>query len=364
MVAPLQSFVTITGAAAGAKGSVQLTLVVGDTLTGRIQDMRQDGQGTIRLSNGSTMNFQGNTALQAGEQVRLQVMSLEPQPTLRMVSSESAQAAKLAFDGQQSLARAPELFTKLLEGAGLLKGEGGGLLVGGAKGGLALANGQTLAQLLQSNLSNLSVQGLLKGDGTALARLLESGSKQELVEAIRNMRQAADGVRSAEGRSEGEVASLRHALGRMGDLLAMQDLLPRTPQMDPNSAILGYRIFWLNEGGLGEAIIRRERARGGGEAEDLTSVLLSLNMTELGMVQANVQSREGYIGINLRAEQELALTALRQELATLRQSMNAAGLPLQALELAKLSGAQIRAERAAALGLDGGGHNTGFQAQG
>ncbi|MEG3640142.1 flagellar hook-length control protein FliK [Magnetococcus sp. PR-3] len=363
MVAPVQSFVTITGPASGSTGSAQLSLAVGDTLSGRIQTMNQNGQGTIRLSNGSTMNFQGNPNVQAGERVAMQVIKLEPQPTFKMVNSESAQAGKLAFEGQQSLARGPELFAKLLEGAGLLKGGKAAFLVGGSKGGLTLANGQTLAQTLQSNLTNVSLQSLVKGDPATLARLLEGGSKQELTEAIRNLRQAADGIRGADVRMDGEAASVRNALGRVGDMLAMQDLLPRTPQMDPNSAILGYRIFWLDEGGLGEAIIRREKAKQGGEEEDTTSVLLSLNMTELGMVQANIQSREGYVGVNLRAEDEAALAALRREVRTLRQSMNEAGLPLQALELAKLSAAQISAERAHALGLDQSG-NTGFQAEG
>nr|CRH06997.1 conserved protein of unknown function [Candidatus Magnetococcus massalia] len=362
----IQGFLTLTGQSSEA--SFQRTLHLGQQVTGRVMTINRDGNGTMRMPGGEQVNFRGAPNMQPGERVNLEVVRLQPEPTFRLVTSDSMQAAKLATDSQQSLSRAPDLFAKLLESSGLQKGNSTlarntALLINAQTAGgrgVSLSDGRTMGQLLQQNLPNLELSSMMKGDAASLVKLLEGGSQKSLQEAILNLRQGAEMIRG-EGRSEGDVTALRSAVMRTGDLLAMQDLLPRLPQLDPNNVLLGYRVFWLSEGGLGEAMVRREKERReGGEEEESTSMLLSLNMTQLGRVQARVVYRQGYLSVDLRAENSEALEALRQDVASLREGMHNQELPLKALELAMISHAELQAERARylALGEDGVGFKT------
>lgn len=146
---------------------------------------------------------------------------------------------------------------------------------------------------------------------------------------------------------------------RLADLVAMQRVLPRTALPDV-AYLLGYRLFWLSEEGLGEANWRREpgRRRDGEGEEGATSVMLNLNLTGLGTVQARLFLREGALSVGIAAREEGALTALRSGIGDLRTRLITAGLPLRDLDLFRLSGEQMRDQRQDALGLA-----TGFAAQ-
>ncbi|OSM02072.1 hypothetical protein MAIT1_02157 [Magnetofaba australis IT-1] len=335
---------------------------MGQVLGARVQSVNADGSGVMRMADGATLAFTGGAGLRPGEQVRMEVMRLQPEMALKLINSESGSAAKLAQNLEQSLARAPDLFKSLLQAAeaetqsAAVRARGGSASRA-AGGRFATLQGQSLASVLKNNLPNLSLNALIKGDAAALAKLFESGNRLQVAESVRALQQAAAQLRG-DGVSDVDVAATRASLNRMGDLLAMQELLPRTAQADAQTALLGYRIFWLDEGGLGEAMVWRERERKRQQAQEggeVTSVLLSLNMLNLGAVQARAALADGWLSVNLRAEEEAALAALRSDVSSLRQGMIDAGLPLQSLDLGRLSWGELQGAREQALGTGAAG---------
>ncbi|MBF0213125.1 MAG: flagellar hook-length control protein FliK [Magnetococcales bacterium] len=366
-----------TGEAQAASSSLYTApsppeLLEGRLLVGRISQVGSDGQGVIRFPNGSGFTFSGGHSLKVGEQVTLEVARLVPEIAVRLVASESGGAAALAQNAEQSLVRAPDVMGRLMFLAGLSRSGAAAATAGGRMPttGVMMAGRESLAAVMQRALPNLSGEALMRGDLSGLTRLLEGGSRQEVVDAVRLVRQAAELLRPAgEGAGSGatvaaqeesaEVAGGRHALQRLGDLLAMQQILPQAvPSPEDGVALLGYRLFWLNEGGLGEAVWRKEREkrkRGGRPGEEsVLSVLLSLNMTRLGMVQARLVLGEGMLAVGIAAGEEESLSSLRGEIGTLRQNLLAAGLPLRALDLTMLGEGGMKAERANFLGMGGG----------
>ncbi|MBF0628291.1 MAG: flagellar hook-length control protein FliK [Magnetococcales bacterium] len=341
-------------------------LIEGRLLVGRITQLGADGQGVIRFPNGSGLSFSGGQTLRVGEQVTLEVTRLAPEITVRLVASESGGAAALAQNAEQSLTRAPDLMGRLMFLSGLSRGASA--QAGAGRAPVLFAGKESLATVMQKALPNLSGEELFKGDLSGLTRLLEGGSRQEVVEAVRMVRQAAESLRQegggavtrgSAGAEGSEVAGARHALQRLGDLLTMQQLLPQAvPSPEDGAALLGYRLFWLNEGGLGEVVWRKEqeKRRTGGRKgdESVLSVLLSLNMTRLGMVQARLVLGEGMLAVGISAGEEESLSALRGEIGTLRHNLIAAGLPLRALDLTMLGEGGMKAERASFLGMGGG----------
>lgn len=340
----------------------------GRLLVGRVTQMGADGQGVIRFPNGSGLSFSGGHTLQVGEQVTLEVTRLSPEITVRLVASESGGAAALAQNAEQSITRAPELLNRLMVLSGGSRGAATGVTHGRAS--LLLAGREPLSAVLQKALPNLSGEALFQGDISGLTRLLEGGSRQEVVDAVRLVRQAAEILRQEGGRggtptvvaadpeAVSELSGARHAMHRLGDLLALQQILPQVvPSPEEGVALLGYRLFWMNEGGLGEVVWRKEREkrRKGGRPgeESVLSVLISLNMTRLGVVQARLVLGEGMLAVGLATGEEEALATLREGIATLRQNLLAAGLPLRALDLNMLGAGGMKAERARFLGLGG-----------
>ncbi|MBF0309692.1 MAG: flagellar hook-length control protein FliK [Magnetococcales bacterium] len=372
----------------------ELTLTVGDFLDGRVSRMQADGKGTLQLPNGNTFSFSGGAGLQAGEQVRLQVVRLQPEVGLRIVNSESRVAQAVGQSVEQGLAQAPELLARLSLLAGLSgkSGEGSVLLPGQAnkaplllnlanllgggplpEGALVTDKGESLATVLRQNLPHLSVSGLLKGDVTELVKLLDGGSREDVSRAVRSLRQAAqslqwvqevaDGNReSAEsvrnlGEGGRQLEVVRGALQRLADLVATQEVLPRATQAGPEGTmLLGYRVFWVGEEGLGESIWRQESGRKGesGQEEKVTSVLLSLNMTRLGMIQARLSLGQNRLLVALGAEEESSLSALRGRIGELRNTIQQAGLPLSALDVSMLDRTALQAQRRDFLGLGAG----------
>lgn len=363
-------------------------LSVGKVITGRVGQMGANGTGVLRFPDGSGFKFSGAPTLKSGEPVQLQVMRMQPNISFQLLASSSGVASTLAESAEQSLVRAPDIFSNLLNWSGLTTGSkpasSGGILPGTSDNNalfLALKSstnagtmvtgkeGKTLAQVLQNSLPNVSAQSLLKGEISGLVRLLEGGSRQDISEAIRQLRQAATGLRFAENPSNPqkitsktqensnatELNAARNTLNRLSDLLAMQEILPKAPLSTEGNLLLGYRLFWLTEGGLGEAIWQREKAKQGGKSSDeedaVTSVLLSLNMTGLGSVQARLSYGEGQLMVGIAAEDEEALAALRGRIGDLRRGLIQKELPLRSLELSRLLAGEMKTERMQALGL-------------
>ncbi len=334
-------------------------LTTGKILLGRIAQVDPNGQGVIRFPNGSGFAFAGGTTLRVGEQVSLEVTRLAPEITLRLIASESGTAANLAQSVEQSLMRAPDLLNKLMDLAGL-NSRGSGRV--GTWPATLVAGKENLSSLLQKSLPNISSQALVKGDFASLVRLLETGNRQEIQEAVRTIRQAAATLQLANpviGQDESaELSGARNALQRVGDLLALQHVLPQVATTQPDgSALLGYRLFWLTEGGLGESIWRKEQQnnrQGSNDEESVTSVLLSLNMTQLGMVQARLAYKTNMLQIGIAAREEASLTTLRTHIRELRQKLVAANLPLHSLDLIKMSEGEMKTERLRNLGIGSG----------
>ncbi|MBF0368375.1 MAG: flagellar hook-length control protein FliK [Magnetococcales bacterium] len=341
----------------------------GESFTARVSRLDNHGQGLMRLPDGHLFSFSGAKGLSEGEQVRLEVVRTAPELTFRLAGTQSQAASQLAESAEQSLVRAPDVFARLIAQAGLAKGgmSGEALLFSLKNAGqpfLVTDKGETLAGLLQKNLPNISGDALLRGNGASLAKLLEGGSRQDVADAIRNLQLAAGTLRLGGEESAGmagkesaaaELAATRGALQRLGDLLAMQEILPRTPAAD-GQAFPGYRLFWLTEGGLGEAIWRQSGGKKGGRGEaDNNSILVSLNMTHLGSVQARLELGERQLMVSIAAEDEQALSALRGQVGQLRTGIQEIGLPLKALELSRLTRAGMREARQQLLGLAGSG---------
>ncbi|MBF0178813.1 MAG: flagellar hook-length control protein FliK [Magnetococcales bacterium] len=312
-------------------------LTEGRVLEGRISQTSPDGQGVVRFPNGSGFTFTGGQALRVGDQVTLEVMRLVPEVTLRLLSSDSAAAASLARSASRGLMRAPDLLQSLLRSSPLL------------------------AEVAREALPDLSFKGLMKGDMTRLARLLENHDPREVARSVARLRQAAADLEATPARAgqadAAESGSARSGLRMLGDALAMQHLLPQVATPEDGSVLLGYRLFWMHEGGVGEAIWREEKEKERGRKsakERLHSVLLSLHMTRLGMVQARLAYGEGLLRVAIAARDEAALTELRAGIGDLRRAMIAAEVPLHSLDLAKLPETEMRAERARALGLGSG----------
>lgn len=347
-------------------------LAVGDVLTGRVTQINAAGQGVVRFPDGSGFNFTHGPALRLGEPVQVELLRLSPEMAFRLLGSSSLVASQLAVSAEQSLVRTPEMFANLLHWSGLATGHqdgrGEALATNSSNTFGTTTLGKSLAQLLQRILPNLSVQGLLDGEVTELVRLLESGSRQDIRSAIQQLRQGAIELllagEQALGQSGGtsntaDLNMVRNTLHRLGDLLAMQEILPRTPFSAEGNQLLGYRLFWLVEGGMGEAIWYRERKRQEQEAkppqseaeQGITTLLLSLNMTNLGAVQSRISYGEGVCAIHIAAEEEEALGALRGQISALRTALLEAELPLRTLDLTRLVPGELKEKRMQALGL-------------
>ncbi len=344
-------------------GSGNLQLAPGTVVAGRITQVSGQGEGVLRLADGRGFSFSGGQALKEGEPVRLEVVRLQPQITFRLMGSESGTAQRLAGDMEQSLMRLPDVFSRLMNLSGL--GGAGGLERDGGLNTLFSAlrsssghhplfvtsKGESLAAVLQRVLPNLSLQSLQQGDFSELTRLLQGG--RSLPELLQQLREAANDLRPGRG-GGGEVAAqelgaARQTLGRVGDLLAMQELLPRVNLSPDGDPYLGYRLFWLDERGLGELIWRRHQGgksgRGGEGEEEVTSVLVTLNLTRLGTVQARLSFQKNSLQIALGAEGEEALSALREDVRQLRQALIQAELPVRSLDLSRMSRASLQEER-------------------
>ncbi|MEO5339444.1 MAG: flagellar hook-length control protein FliK [Magnetococcus sp. MYC-9] len=325
-------------------------LVVGDVLTGRVTQMSDEGRGVIRFPDGRGFSFVRAPDLKVGEAVRVELLRTSPDMAFRLLASSSWAAAGLAASAEQSLVRAPDIFANLLRWSG------------SAAGNLAL---------LQKTLPNVSMQALLQGELTGLTQLLEAGSRQDVRSMIQQLRQGSvelllaeqapvdRGQRSVQEETP-DLRAARNTLHRLGDLLAMQEILPRTALSAEGGELMGYRLFWLMEGGLGEAIWYKKRGRRpteeGGDRSDggeggLTTVLLSLNMTALGAIQARLSYGEGICTVHIAAEQEESLSALRRRVDELRRALLAAELPLRSLDLARLMPGELKEQRMRALGL-------------
>ncbi|MBF0108497.1 MAG: flagellar hook-length control protein FliK [Magnetococcales bacterium] len=350
------------------------SLTQGAVVAGRISEINGRGEGVLRLTDGSGFFFSGGQALKAGEQVRLEVVQLQPQVTLRLLGSDSGMAQRMASDMEQSLMRLPDLFARLmhlsgLDATGAVTREGTALSSlfatlrqGGTPHSLfATGKGESLAALMQRVLPNFSFEALGKGDLGELMQLLRGG--KEVSEMVRQLRQAALDLQpvadpvTGRGPGEQELAAARQTLTRLGDLLAMQEILPRTTPGPDGDPFLGYRVFWLDDRGLGELIWRRRRKGGsggeGGEKEE-TSVLVTLNLTRLGAIQAHLSLAENTLRIALKAEEEESLSVLREEIRQLRQALIAAELPLRSLDLSLMTRAMLQEERQAILELGDG----------
>ncbi|MBF0134919.1 MAG: flagellar hook-length control protein FliK [Magnetococcus sp. DMHC-1] len=351
------------------------SLTPGDILEGRISQVKGSGEGIFRFPDGSGLAFTGGQGLTEGEKIRLEVVRLLPELAVRIAGSESRVAANLADNLQQSLVRVPDLFARLMATIAGQEPDKGGTLLSLGKGTPLFLSLQSTSQsgnrsadlvgILRDNLPNLSADALIRGDTTGLARLLEGASREEVTAAVRALREAAGALRlapdpTAAGKSPesgSESASLPNALNRLGDLLSMQNILPRVVPSTAEQMFLGYRVFWLNEGGLGEAIWRREKEKQdqkGKKGRTLHSVFLSLNLTRLGAVQSRVVLGDGLLGISVAAEEDATLVALRSRIAELRAAIQEAGLPLSSLDLSCQSGAVMRSSRLEAIGLGGG----------
>ncbi len=363
-----------------------LDLAVGDLLTGRVTDLQENGQGVFRQPNGGVLVFSGAERLVEGEQVQLRVVRLSPVVTLQIVASDSRAAARLVEMAEQSLTLGPEVFARLLQAAGpdvTATSEAGSpaspqagapdapaadpSIRQAAEGPSAIPRGEeSLAALLRRNLPTLSLESLAQGQFEELTQLLEGRLyASTMPEAVRNLRQAAATWHSAleQGQSASadtsqltgpERLAVSHALHRLGDMLAAQDLLPSGRVTDP-SALLGYRIFWMSEGGLGEVIWRQEHPRGRGqETQDArVSVLFCLSLTRLGLVHVHLVSGTGGLLLRFAAADPGAVAALRREVGKLRAGLLTADVPLQAVEFSHSTPAAMRKARLEALGLAG-----------
>ncbi|MBF0460271.1 MAG: flagellar hook-length control protein FliK [Magnetococcales bacterium] len=324
------------------------TLNVGDLLTGRVTQIDSAGRGVVRFPDGSGFSFVRSPALTLGEPVQVEVLRLSPELAFRLVASSSQTAAQLAVSAEQSLVRAPDIFANLLRWSGL------------AEGNLAL---------LQNSLPTISVQGLLAGELSDLVQLLETGSRQDVRTMIQQLRHGevelllaereGGGPSSAGSDAAQDANAVRNMLHRLGDLLAMQEILPRTTFSLDGNQLLGYRLFWLMEGGMGEAIWYKKRRREEQEADaeqparevTLTTILLSLNMTNLGAIQARLMYADDRCSVRIAAEEEGALTALRRRIGELRIALLAAELPLHGLDLTRLLPGELKEQRMQALGM-------------
>lgn len=223
---------------------------------------------------------------------------------------------------------------------------------------LVTEQGEPLPRVLQRLLPTLSLPGLSRGDGAALQRLLAAHAMREPLELARQVREQAAGLRwelspvaerqlSPEQRHglADELNTARTTLHRLSDLLVSQEVLPRAPMVTTDgSLVTGYWMFWLGEEGMGEVIWRQEgRAAARGEREQ--SILVHLEMTQLGVVQARLALGADKLTIALAAEGEEALTLLRGNLGELRERLQWANLPPFTLELAQLHAGVLRAER-------------------
>ncbi|MEO5377968.1 MAG: hypothetical protein H7832_09345 [Magnetococcus sp. DMHC-6] len=286
------------GEAPSVKPELTHNLVIGDRFMARVAQMGDNGRGVFRFQDGSTFSFSnGDRGLMVGERVALEVVRLTPEIAFRMTASQGSVAASLAASAEQSLVRAPDVFAKILSLAGFsLPAESSSL--GVPSGGVNQTSletilqalrqsfappgeapfvltekGESLASLLQKMLPNISGESLLKGDWSSLVQLLERGSRDQIAEVIKhlklataNLRWSADEetvVKSGHENPAAEIAAAKGALHRLGELLAMQEVLPKSVTPDGH-LFLGYRVFWFAEGGMGEAMWVRERQKGGG----------------------------------------------------------------------------------------------------
>ncbi|MEO5328509.1 MAG: flagellar hook-length control protein FliK [Magnetococcus sp. THC-1_WYH] len=358
------------GEAKPSSGGIQLT--EGAIISGRIGQVNSRGEGVLRLTDGSRFSFSGGQALKEGEQVRMEVVRLQPQITFRMIASESGIAQQMAGDMEQSLMRLPDIFSRLMNFSGLdggmaaASGKGEGLFSlfsamqqAGKSPLFVTSKGESMAAVLRRVLPNLSLESLQKGDLTELTRLLRSGGG-EIKEMLQQLREAANDLRPAPGTGGGDqdIGAARQTLMRVGDLLAMQDVLPRTATGPDGNPFLGYRLFWLDERGLGEMIWRQQSGGGSGrrgdEEKEVTSVLITLNLTQLGTLQTHLSYAHNALQVAMGAEEDEALSALRGDIRQLRQALIAAELPLRSLELSKISRGDVQEKRLEILALGEG----------
>ncbi|MBF0187823.1 MAG: flagellar hook-length control protein FliK [Magnetococcales bacterium] len=365
------------GNAAAGKSAAPPTLSQGDVVSARVSQLGPDGKGVMRMADGTGLSFSGGRGLVEGESIRLEVVRTVPEVFMRLAGSESGVAGKLATDVQQSLMRAPDLFGKLMQMGGLsgsgaktaLFPELGGLsaLQAALKGGASASRfvtgrGEGIAQLLQQTLPNISLESLMKGDAGQLLKLMQGSSQQQLAEMVKTLHRAAntlqlaDPAEAANPAAQNELSAARAALSRLGDLLTMQEVLPKVSAQPDGTQFLGYRVFWMQDGGMGEAMWRREGGRGGSDEDEVTSVLLNLNMSNLGPVRARLAFGKGQLSISIAAEDEEVLSTLRGGVGDLRQALIDAELPLQTLDLMRMFLPEIISERQEMLGMgnDGG----------
>ena len=352
-------------------------LEVGKIMTGRVTQMGPDGRGVLRFPDGRGFGFSHGPSLKVGEPVQLQVLRLIPDIAFRLLLSPSGIATGLAESAEQSLVRAPDIFANLLNWSGSEAGRAVDSKTGEAHEArlftrnssphmpmLMTSKGLTLAQVLQKTLPNISAQGLMRGEMKELVHLLENGSRQDVRGLIRQLRQVALDLfrvsvppgqeRLLPQEESAELSAVRNTLHRLGDLLAMQEILPRTALSLDGGQLLGYRLFWLTEGGMGEAIWQRERARKKNKDDQpsvVTTVLLSLNMTSLGAVQARLAYGDGLCSVAIAAEEEESLSALRGQIGDLRHALLEAELPLRSLDLSRLRPGEMKEKRMQSLGL-------------
>lgn len=160
------------------------------------------------------------------------------------------------------------------------------------------------------------------------------------------------------GEADASLGAARSALNRLADLVAAQEVVPRGLPLADGGLLLGYRAFWMPEGGFGEAFWKQEKEKREGRGEDgegkFTTVMIALEMTRLGPVQARLTYGENQLQVGIAAADEEALAALRGRIGELRQGLHGQGVPLRSLELMRLSAAEMQADRTAALGLGSG----------
>ncbi|MGN7611348.1 flagellar hook-length control protein FliK [Magnetococcales bacterium HHB-1] len=364
-------------------------LTPGRTFSARVTQVDGEGRGTLKLPDGRALGFSGGRGLSVGENVRFEVVrqSSDQNIALRVISSERGVAQQMAGQLQQSVLRAPDVFAKLLphlqQGSSSLPSSSSSAAqsmraflsesqavhttekTSGAQEKTVLSiQNRTLSQTLAKILPSVSWRSSMQGNLSQWVDVF--GPRNDFSSMAQQMREAAGalqqvgglpaGLAAPDGEVQDVARAVRGALNRMADLVAAQELLPRQHQDAGEQAIFGYRVFWLEDGGLGEAIWRREQKKRGMHGDDAEgySVLLSLQLTALGAVQSRISYMDGQMNIALAAEDEGALAALRRDLSELRAALqqNEEGPLLHALDLTKLFPKAFYQERQEFLGLE------------
>jgi hypothetical protein len=342
-----------------------------------------------------------------GDTVRLEVIQTAPRTLLRLLDSDSGQAARLATsiaeNTTQTLVRAPALMARVMQllnldtgtpstapqdpldvlSTGLsgtrTPGTAGraGVATGVATAAVGRTGASLLQGLLQRHMPTVSLQSLMEGDVLPVLQNAMQQSPQQVAEGVRQMNIAAEQVArllptgTVPGSSDPATTTtaltpdtLRSSVQQLGELLISQKLVPMLSLTDEKGFVLnGYQMFWLQDGGFGELIWRQrpdDDGSTGGQGEQMATVLLSLHMTQLGRVQALVSFSRGRISVSVSAAEESALVELRQNIGLLRQRLLEEGLVIDAIELSRHSEQALEAGRRAIMG----SLESGFSARG